>query len=90
MNIDNILIAKKSVYIVLLSIFFILLLPLIAMQFTSEVNWGVGDFAVAGVLLSFFGYLFKVLTKSSNNQIKNIIMGMLVFCLLFSVWVSLI
>ena len=29
----------------------VLLVPLIAMQFTREVAWGAGDFLVAGVLL---------------------------------------
>ena len=29
----------------------VLLIPAIAMQFTSEVSWGPGDFLVAGVLL---------------------------------------
>lgn len=29
-----------------------LLVPLIAMQFTSEVDWTIGDFAVFGVLLA--------------------------------------
>ena len=32
----------------------ILLLPLVAMQFSNEMNWGLGDFAIAGVLL--FGF----------------------------------
>lgn len=30
----------------------LLLLPLLAMQFTREVNWGVGDFIVMGALLA--------------------------------------
>ena len=30
----------------------LLLLPAVAMQFTSEVSWGPGDFVVAGVLLA--------------------------------------
>ena len=29
----------------------LLLVPLIAMQFTDEVSWGPGDFVVAGLLL---------------------------------------
>lgn len=33
-----------------------LLVPLIAMQFTREVNWSVGDFVVAAILL--FGAAF--------------------------------
>ena len=30
----------------------ILLVPLVAMRFSAEVNWGVLDFAVAGLLLA--------------------------------------
>ena len=90
MNINNILISKKNIYIVFLGTFFILLLPLIAMQFTKEVNWSVGDFVVAGILLSFFGYIYKVLTKSSSKPIKNIVIGLIVFALFIFVWVSFI
>jgi hypothetical protein len=90
MNINNILISKNNIYIVFLGTFFILLLPLIAMQFTKEVNWSVGDFVVAGVLLSFFCYIYKVLTKSSSKPIKNIVIGLIVFALFIFVWVSFI
>jgi len=84
------LISKKNIYIVFLGTFFILLLPLIAMQFTKEVNWSVGDFVVAGMLLSFFGYIYKVLTKSSSKPIKNLVIGLIVFALFIFVWVSFI
>jgi hypothetical protein len=87
---NNILISKKNIYIVFLGTFFILLLPLIAMQFTKEVNWSVGDFVVAGMLLSFFGYIYKVLTKSSSKPIKNLVIGLIVFALFIFVWVSFI
>ena len=90
MNINNFLISKKSIYIVFLATFFVLSLPLIAMQFTKEVNWSLGDFVVAGVLLSFFGYIYKVFTKSSSNPIKNIVIGLMVFALFIFVWVSFI
>lgn len=32
-----------------------LLVPLVAMQFTKEVNWGVGDFLIAAALLFAIG-----------------------------------
>lgn len=35
----------------------LLLIPLIAMQFTIEVNWDIPDFARIGVLLSGIGFL---------------------------------
>ena len=90
MNINNILISKNSVFNVLLSVVLVLLLPLIAMQFTNEVDWDINDFVVAGVLLSFFGYLYEVLTKVTNKNMPNIVIALVVIGLLFFVWVSLI
>jgi hypothetical protein len=86
----KILISKKEVCTVLFSTLLILFVPLIVMQFTNEVNWDASDFFVAGVLLFIFGYLFKVLTKSSNNQIKSIVIGMVVLGMLILVWANLI
>jgi hypothetical protein len=42
---------QKSLLGVALATTLLLLIPAIAMQFTSEVSWGPGDFLVAGVLL---------------------------------------
>jgi hypothetical protein len=41
----------------------ILLLPLIAMQFTSEVNWTVGDFVFAGGLLLGAGVTYELAAR---------------------------
>lgn len=90
MNIDNVLISKKSVYAVLFTTFTILLLPLIAMQFTSEVNWEIDDFIVAATLLSFFGYSYTVIAQTANNKVTKALVGLIVFGLFMLVWVSLI
>jgi hypothetical protein len=84
------MIPKQSLYVVLITTLCILLLPLIAMPFTSEVNWSLGDFIVAGVLISFFGYLYTVLTKSSANIARRLAVGLLVLGLFMLVWLSLI
>jgi len=42
---------QKPLLGVALATALLLLLPAVAMQFTSEVAWGPGDFVVAGVLL---------------------------------------
>ncbi len=42
----------KRFTIILLVITGLLLIPLVAMQFTNDVNWSLSDFAIAGFLLS--------------------------------------
>jgi hypothetical protein len=48
---------------------FVLLLPLVAMQFTDEVNWGVADFVIAGVLLGGTGLLLNALAARKAGNI---------------------
>lgn len=67
----------------------LLLLPLVAMQFTSEVNWTFSDFIVAGILLFGTGGLIE-LTIRKINQISLrvwVILGILL--VLFLVWAEL-
>jgi len=52
-------------------ILILLLIPLIAMQFTDEVVWDLTDFVVAGILLVIIGLSAKLLTKNINK--RNII-----------------
>jgi hypothetical protein len=49
---------KPAVRIALVTAF-ILLLPLVAMQITDEVDWGVADFVLAGLLLGGTGLLLE-------------------------------
>ena len=45
----------------------ILLLPLVAMQFTDEVNWSVGDFVFAGALLIGTGIIYELAVRKTDN-----------------------
>ncbi len=45
----------------------ILLLPLIAMQFSAEVNWNVTDFAFAGALLIGVGVTFELALRMTGD-----------------------
>jgi hypothetical protein len=53
---------SKQFLRVLLGTAAILTVPLVAMQFTREVNWTASDFVVAAVLLAGTGMLFEVAT----------------------------
>jgi hypothetical protein len=46
---------------------FILLLPLVAMQITDEVDWGLADFVFAGVLLGGTGLLLELAARKARN-----------------------
>jgi hypothetical protein len=57
---------------IVLATAFVLLLPLIAMQFTDEVDWGVFDFVFAGVLLAGSGLLLQRLAAGRTG---NVVLG---------------
>jgi hypothetical protein len=45
----------------------LLAIPLIAMQFTNQVNWSVGDFVIMGILLFTTGSAFVIITRHTAN-----------------------
>jgi hypothetical protein len=58
---------NRSVVRVALVTALILLVPLVAMQITDEVDWGVADFVLAGVLLGGTGLLLEAAVKKPGN-----------------------
>lgn len=84
------MIAKNNRLMIILSAAgFLLLLPLVAMQFTNEVKWTFSDFVVAGILLFGTGGLIELVIRKINqvNLRVWVILGILL--LLFLVWVEL-
>ncbi len=75
--------------IVLVIVVAILLIPLVAMQFTTEVNWNLTDFVVAGILLLGFGFIIEfTLRKLSGSKYKAVIIAAIVIILLL-IWAEL-
>ena len=80
-------IKKKRLPIILIALESLLLIPLIAMQFTSEVNWSQIDFFVFGVLLFVVGLLAEVvlrIVKQRERRFIWIAFLILVFLLLWA------
>jgi len=72
----------------------LLLIPLTAMQFTSEVNWTISDFIFAGVLFFGTGLMYILVTrilakKTASNIIYRIAVGFALFTGLFLIWVNM-
>jgi hypothetical protein len=67
----------------------LLLVPLIAMQFTAEVNWTLFDFVIAGALLLVTGLLCElVLRKVCKTKYRVAICAALLLLLLL-IWAEL-
>jgi hypothetical protein len=59
--------AYRSALRVALATALILLLPLVAMQITDEVDWALADFAFAGALLGGTGLLLELAARRPGN-----------------------
>jgi hypothetical protein len=80
--------AKHFLYI-LLGTAAILLVPLVAMQFTSEVNWTGSDFIVAGVLLGGTGMLLELATSKLRTGKTRMIAGAAILLGFLFIWAEL-
>ena len=67
----------------------LLLIPLIAMQFTSEVKWSFFDFIVAGFLLFGTGLVLELILRKVKTTRQRIILCVILFIALFLVWAEL-
>lgn len=80
---------NKRLLGIVIAVALILLIPLIAMQFTDEVNWTLSDFAVAGVLLLATG-LMGDLVKRKVNKIKHrIVIYLAILVVFLLIWAEL-
>ena len=66
----------------------ILLVPLVAMGFTEEVNWKLGDFLIMALLLFGAGSLFVYVCRRFPDMNKFVI-GVMVTTLFLYVWAEL-
>lgn len=78
---------KRLLLIVLIALS-LLLIPLIAMQFTSEVNWELGDFVIAAVLLLGTGLLIELALRKTPIKYRFPIVAVILLVLLL-VWAEL-
>lgn len=67
----------------------LLLIPLVAMQFTNEVVWTLSDFIFAGILLSVTGSGFVFVLKKDDSNMYKIGMGIAILSTFLLIWVNL-
>ena len=66
----------------------LLLVPLVAMRFTDEVDWTASDFLFAGVLFGSVGLAFELIVRTSGSLAYRLGAALALLAALLTVWVN--
>ena len=66
----------------------LLMLPAVAMRFTSEVNWTVSDFIFAALLFGIVGLAFELIVRTSDSVAYRFGAGLAVIAAFLTIWVN--
>jgi len=80
---------NKRLVAIALTVAILLLIPFVAMQFTSEVKWDLTDFITAGVLLLGAGLLCELVIRKVKRGRFRIAMIAAVLLTLVLIWLEL-
>lgn len=80
---------KKRLSFILMGIGGILLIPLVAMQFTTEVNWTFADFLIGGGLLTALGLGFEMTIRLFKQRNYRILFFSIILILFSLIWLEL-
>ena len=67
----------------------LLLIPLIAMQLTNEVNWSFFDFIIMGGMLTITGLLIGIILKKVKNYKYKKILIVTILLIFLLIWAEL-
>jgi hypothetical protein len=67
----------------------LLALPLLAMKFTEDVNWGGYDFFVFGLMLATVGIAFELASRHTKNRLHIFAVALALATAFFLVWANL-
>lgn len=74
---------NKRLISIIVAVPILLMIPLIAMQFTDEVKWSLSDFMVMGILLLSTGLICELVIRSVKNSTYQITLCFVVLFMLF-------
>jgi bacteriorhodopsin len=80
---------KTRVTIIFGIVGLILLIPLIAMQFTKEVKWDIFDFVVMGTLLLITGLAIELVTRKLKSTYIKIGLALIILIMFLLIWAEL-
>ena len=80
---------NKRRLVILLITGILLLIPLVAMQFTEEVHWTLSDFIVGGALLFGTGLIIDLIVRNIKNTTYRYILAIIALIVLILIWIEL-
>lgn len=80
---------NNRILIILGVIVTLLLIPFIAMQFTTEVKWTLLDFMVMGGLLATTGAVIEIILRTFKTKKQRLILSMITVFLFLLTWAEL-
>jgi len=80
---------NKRLIVIVITVALLLLIPLIAMQFTDEVNWTLFDFIVAGFLLLATGLMCELVIRKINKIEHRLVICLAIIAVLLLIWAEL-
>ena len=85
----NLISQNRNILLIAIATGLVLLVPLIAMQFSDDVVWSWFDFVVAGVLLFGAGLAFELLARRAGSTATRVLIGAGCMAVLLFVWAQL-
>lgn len=79
----------RRILLIVLATALILLVPLVAMQFTDEVEWHLSDFAAAGTLLLGTGLMYELAARKLTHPRHRMLAGIALVTVLLLAWAEL-
>lgn len=80
---------NKRLIFILLIIVSLLVIPVLAMQFTDEVNWTAADFLIAGSLLLGTGLISEIIMRKIKHNGYKAVLIVVVLIALILIWIEL-
>lgn len=80
---------NKRLVIMFGTVVFLLLIPVLAMQFTNEVKWSISDFIIAGLLLFGTVLVLEFILRKVTKKENRLLFVILILALLVLTWLEL-
>ena len=80
---------NRRLFFMISAVSILLLVPLITMQFSQEVNWTIGDFLIAGILLIGAAIGIELIIRLVKKPKARIVLLTSTILLLVVVWIEL-